>query len=219
MIAKRLARVALLSCVACAWVLLGASSPAAAKTRTAMFDRCVSTAVAIPDGPLTGTTAPNPIASFAVPVRVPRFRGKPQPGVVTAVDSAGVRISHADDGDLALFLVSPGGRGVSLVTYRDESSNDSGNGFGSGAASCSGSLVRFGDAFGRSITTPGNTGNDTPITGLFKPEQPLSTFVGGPARGFWTLLVEDLVGPDTGTINAVSLDITYRYKVKRKRRR
>jgi hypothetical protein len=199
--------------------LLASTSPAAARTKTATFNQCVSAAVAIPDGPPSPTsTVPNPIATFAVPVRVPRIKHRRQTGVVTSFNSAGVRIAHTDDGDLALILVSPGGKAITLSTYRDQSSDDSGNGYGSGTPSCAGSLVQFGDAFQTSISTPGNSGNGTPITGSFKPEQPLSTFVGGPARGFWTLIVEDLQSPDIGTINALSLNFTYRYKVKRKRR-
>ena len=84
---------------------------------------------------------------------------------------------------------------------------------------CSGSRVDFGDAFSTSITTPGNTGLDTPITGSFRPEQPLSTFVGGPARGFWTLIVQDVQAQDVGQINALSMSFTYRYKAKKKKKR
>jgi subtilisin-like proprotein convertase family protein len=152
-------------------------------------------------------------------VNVPKFKGKRQDGVVTGVDSVGVRISHDDDGDLLLFLVSPGGRAIALSTYRDQSTDNSGNGYGAGPANCSGSLVSFGDASAGSITTPGNTGNGTPITGSFRPEQPLSTFGGGPARGFWTLIVYDNFRNDVGQINALSLDLTYRYRTKAKRKK
>jgi hypothetical protein len=166
----------------------------------------------------------NPAASFAVAVKVPRFKGRRQDGTITAFHSAGVRISHTDDSDLALFLISPGGRAVALATYRDESTNlddqgrpaPSGDGFGSGAPGCSGSLVRFGDSFPASITAPGNKALDAPITGSFTGEQPLGTFVGGPARGLWTLVVQDIVFQDVGQINAFSLNFTYRYKVKTK---
>jgi hypothetical protein len=164
-----------------------------------------------------------------MPVSVPKFKGRSQNGTITAFNSAGVRISHTDDGDLALFLVSPGGRAVALATYRDQSTNvdpdpphdprPSGDGFGSGAASCSGSRVDFGDRFPTSITTPGNTALDAPITGSFSPEQPLSTFVGGPARGFWTLLVQDVQFQDVGQINALSLSFTYTYKANKKKKK
>ena len=65
----------------------------------------------------------------------------------------------------------------------------------------------------------GNTGLNAPITGAFSPEQPLSAFVGGPARGFWTLIVQDVQAQDVGQINALSLSFTYRYKAKKKKRR
>jgi hypothetical protein len=214
---KRSARWAPLVCAGVASLGLALSaSPAAARTKTTTLNRCMSAAVAIPDGPATAT-APNPAASFALGVRVPKFKGKPQGGVITAFNAAGVRISHRDDGDLSLFLVSPGGKVVALATFRDASTNNSGDGYGSGPASCSGSLVQFGDAFTTSITTPGNTGNDTPITGSFRPEQALSTFNGGPAKGFWTLIVQDTQPSDFGQINGLSLNFTYRYRVKSKK--
>jgi hypothetical protein len=223
MIKKRWCRLVLLGCLACAAALLVAPV-SVAKTKKATFNQCVSAAVTIPDGPPPGSAALNPAASFAVPVKVPRFKGRPQQGMVTAIHAVGVRISHTDDGDLALFLVSPGGKAVALATYRDQSTNvddegkplPSGDGYGSGPPSCAGSLVQFGDGFPTSIATPGNTGLDAPISGSFRPEQPLSAFVGDPARGFWTLIVQDIQNRDVGQINGLSLNFTYRYKVKKR---
>lgn len=211
------ARMAVIASIGClALAMLVGTPPAAAKTRTKTFSRCASVPVPIPDGP-TGNTDPNPDASLALPVTVPKFKHRRQNGMVTAINSVGVRISHSDDGDLALFLVSPGGRAIALATYRDASSNDSGDGYGSGPANCSGSLVQFGDAFSRSITTPGNAAATAPITGSFRPEQALSTFLGGPARGYWTLVVQDVAGGDLGQIDALSVNLTYRYKARRRR--
>jgi hypothetical protein len=223
---RHLVLIACVSCIGCGLIALPSS--AAAKTKQAGFNQCVNAALAIPDGPAPGSMALNPAASFPIFVNVPKFKGRPQNGAVTAFNSAGVRISHSDDGDLALFLVSPGGRAVALATFRDQSTNKdpdtgdsspSGDGYGSGAGSCSGSLVQFGDPFRIPIAAPGNTGLDAPITGSFKPEQPLSTFVGGPARGFWTLIAQDVQAHDIGQINAVSLSFTYSYKVKKKRKK
>ena len=228
---KRWAGLAPIACLALAVSLIAAAPAASAKTqtKTAQFARCVSTAVPIPDGPLDGSTATNPAASFAIFVKTPKFKGRPQSGTVTAIHSAGVRITHSDDGDLALFLVSPGGRAIALSTYRDQSTNPnpdpppdflpSGDGYGSGAADCSGSLVNFGDGFPTSIATPGNFGVNAPITGSFSPEQPLGTFVGGPARGFWTLIVQDVQFQDVGQIDALSLSFDYAYKAKKKRKK
>src|SRR5215813_11022611 len=121
----RPARAALCVCLGLAALGVLAAAPAGAKTRTKTFSRCVSVAVPIPDGP-AGSTDPSPDASLAIPVTVRKFKRRPQNGVVTAVNSVGVRISHGDDGDLAIFLVSPGGRAVALSTFRDASSNNSG---------------------------------------------------------------------------------------------
>jgi hypothetical protein len=212
MIKKRWARLVLHACAgAGALSLLALPAAATAKVKRATFSQCVNAAVAIPDGPAT-STAPNPAASFAIRVKVPKFRGRAQNGVITQFHAAGTRISHTDDGDLALFLVSPGGRAIALSTYRDQSTDTSGDGYGSGPFNCSGTIVQFGDQFPTPIAAPGNTGNDTPITGSFTPEQPLSTFIGGPARGFWTLIVQDIQPSDVGQINAFSLNFTYRYK-------
>ena len=224
---KRCNRLAVLGCLGLLSLVLALlpSAAAAAKKRTATFSRCANAAVTIPDGPADGSTATNPAAYFALPVGVPKFRGRQQNGTITAFHSAGVRISHTDDGDLALFLVSPGGRAVALSTFRDQSTNTdgmgspapSGDGYGTGPLNCSGGLVQFGDAFGTSITTPGNRALDAPIAGSFTPEQPLGTFVGGPARGFWTLIVQDVQAGDIGQINALSLSFTYRFKAKKRR--
>jgi subtilisin-like proprotein convertase family protein len=189
----------------------------AAKVKTAQFIECATTAVPIPDGPI-GPTDPNPAASFAVPVNVPKIKGKPQDGVVTGFNSVGVQITHTDDADLSLFLVSPGGRAVALATYRDDSSAG-GHGYGSGAPGCAGSRVDFSDRNPTSIATPGNTGANDPILGAFRPEQPLSTFVGGPARGFWTLIVQDVAAPDVGQINALAMSFDYQYRVKPHRKK
>jgi hypothetical protein len=221
-----------LACVAWAslWlVALPTAASAKAKQKTALFSQCVDAAVDIPDGPPPPFTALNPAASFAMFVPVHKFKGRPQSGRVTSIGSVGVRITHTDDSDLALFLVSPGGRAVALATYRDQSTNPnpkpppdflpSGDGYGSGAPNCSGNRVDFGDGFATSIATPGNTGIDAPIVGSFTPEQPLSTFVGGPARGFWTLIVQDIQFRDVGQINALALNFTYTYKAKKKKKR
>jgi hypothetical protein len=225
---KRSAQLAAAACVGLAslW-LLSMPTAAAGKTKQVQLVQCLSAAVNIPDGPPPPFMTPNPAASFALPVRVPKFKGRRQEGVVTRFNSVGVRISHTDASDLALFLVSPGGRVVALATYRDQSTNvdsegnpaPSGDGFGTGAPSCAGSRVDFGDRFRTSIATPGNTALDAPIAGAFSPEQPLSAFVGGPVRGLWTLIVQDIVFQDTGQINGLALSFEYRYKVKRKKRK
>jgi subtilisin-like proprotein convertase family protein len=196
-----------ISVVAVFAVLALAGSPALAKTKTKTktVTACVDANAAIPN---PGTT------SAVLNVAVPKNGKKVQSGTVTAVNSVGTRISHTDTGELDLTFVSPGGKAIALAS-EDETQNSPtvSTGFGSGAAGCAGSLVTFGDSFPTSISDPGTPSNQ-PITGSFKPRQPLAIFSGGPARGPWVLLVSDCCGgPDTGTLNAFSLNVTYTYKV------
>src|SRR3954452_12629192 len=213
---KRTSRIALLACAAFASLgLVFAVSPAAAKTKakkktvtkTATFNQCVSTASPIDD-------PESALASAAIPVSVPNFKGGVQDGVVTAITSAGVRLTHTSDGDLVITLVSPGGKVIPLAIGE----GSSGDGYGTGATSCSGSLVQFGDSFTTPISTPGNTGNN-PITGSFLPEQPLNQTLGGPARGNWILLVADEAQADVGSLDAFSLNFTYSYKAQVKKKK
>jgi subtilisin-like proprotein convertase family protein len=211
---NRFARLAVLACASIASLgLLVGPATAAAKskkktvTKTATFSQCVNTQSPIND-PVSA------LASAVIPVSVPNFKGGVQDGAVTAITSAGTRITHTSDGDLVLTLVSPGGKVIPLATGR----GGGGDGYGTGSTSCSGSLVQFGDAFTTPISTPGNTGNN-PITGSFKPEQPLNQVVGGPARGSWVLLVADEFTVDIGSINAFSLNFTYSYKAQVKKKK
>jgi subtilisin-like proprotein convertase family protein len=213
-------RLALLACVSVASLgLVAGASPAAAKTKTKTktFSQCTSFAIPIPDFPdhMATPNAPvNSTASASIPVSVPKFKGKPQDGVITALTDVNVRISHTFAGDLVLYLVSPGGRAVNLAYGR----GSTGDGYGNGAASCAGGSVLFGDAFPTPIATPGNTG-DNPIVGSFKPEQPLGALVGGPARGNWTLIATDIAHQDSGAINGFSLNFTYSYKTQAKKKK
>ncbi len=197
---RRLTRLGLV-CLTVAALSAVAASAAAAKTvtKTAAFNQCVSTAVP--------TVARGAIAA-TINVPVPKNGKKVQDGTVTAFTTVGTRITHTADNNLTLNLVSPAGKAIALATHR----GSSGDGFGTGEASCAGSQLLFGDTFGTPIATPGNTANN-PIVGAFKPEQPLSTFVGGPARGAWTLLVsDDATVHQPGSINAFSLSFTYTFK-------
>jgi subtilisin-like proprotein convertase family protein len=218
MIRKRSARMALLACAGLATLgLVAGASPAAAKTkkktvtRTATFSQCANVA-----SPITDQDTGNNVAAASIPVTVPAYKGVPQTGVVTGLSSVGTRITHTYDGDLNLTLVTPSGRFIQLAGYPTSGAgDDTGDGYGSGAANCSGSLVQFGDTFSTSAATPGNTGDD-PIVGQLKPLQPLSQAVGGQAAGAWTLLVYDGQGSDEGTLNAFSISLTYQYKAVQK---
>ena len=129
--------------------------------------------------------------------------GQPQTGSVTAFTTVDVRLTHAFDGDLLLLLVSPNGTTVTLAAKRGTTGDD----YGSGLASCSGTRTFFGDAF----ATPISMGTP-PFAGFFKPEQPLSSLVAGPAGGIWKLLVIDTADGDEGVLHAFSLNFTYSYK-------
>jgi subtilisin-like proprotein convertase family protein len=211
MIRKRSARGALLACagIAALGLAAGASSAAAkTKTKTATFSQCTNGAAPILDRLAN---------SLSVNVPVPKNGKKPQTGTVTSFSSAAIRISHTYDGDLNIYLVSPAGRAVPLVTERGPNRD----GFGTGPADCTGSLVSFSDAFATptSDITSGSSTEVDPITGQFKPEAPLSSFVGGPAKGLWTLVVQDCCDQDVGSINAVSLQFTYTYKAPAKKKK
>jgi len=189
--------------------LTAAASPATAKTvtKTATFNQCVNPAAAIFDEKSTSAT-------LFVPV--PKNGRKVQSGTVTAVNSAALRITTLSASDLDISLISPGGRVIGLAIGR----GGSGDGFGSGTPNCTGQLVAFSDSFAIPIADTPNVGSD-PVTGSFKPEQPLSSFAGGPARGFWTLLVTDCCGGATtsGSVDAFSLNLTYKYKKPKKKKK
>jgi len=211
---KHAVRLGVLACasVASLGLIAGVSSAAAKSkkktgTKTATVNQCVNSTSAIldPNDAVTPATA-------VVPITVPAYRGVPQTGVVTAINSIGVRITHTYDGDLGLTLISPSGRLVHLaLSPNNLAADNSGDGYGTGAQSCTGSLVQFGDQFSVSAATPGNTSND-PIIGSLKPLEPLSALAGSQAAGGWTLVVNDNATTDEGTLDALSVNLTYQYK-------
>jgi subtilisin-like proprotein convertase family protein len=229
MIKKRSARVALLACAGIASLgLVAGVSTAAAKTKvkkrtvtqTATFNQCVS--VASPISSTNSAANPNPnnpqVGVGNIPVTIPPYRGLPQDGAITGISQVGVRISHTFNSDLSVLLVAPGAHAVPLSVGR----GGNGDGYGTGATSCGGSLVQFSDAFGTPIGTLTDT-DVNPILGQFKPERPLAGLNGTQARGNWQVLVTDGASSDDGSLNAVSLTFTYTFltevkvKVKKKK--
>src|SRR5262249_42193466 len=106
-----------------------------------------------------------------------------QTGNITYV-SVNVNINYPRDSDLILTLVGPGGQMITLANQRGgNSANFTNTTFDDGA------------------TTPIGAGTG-PFTGIFKPEQPLSTFnglAGTSLNGAWKLIVTDKV-PGQGGI-------------------
>ena len=182
--------------------LAGTPALAKTKTKTKTFSQCVDANKPIGEQSLV---------SAVINVPVPKNGKKVQNGVVTAAQ-AGTRITFPHAGLLDLALVSPGGKVIALASEEGEPMTTV-DGFGTGAAGCTGSLVTFGDSFPASIASPGNADNG-PISGQFKPRQPFATFNGGPARGPWVLLVTNCCtgSENTGVLNAFSLNVTYTYK-------
>lgn len=100
-----------------------------------------------------------------------------------------VAITHTWVADLDIDLVGPNGASINLMT-------------GQCGALDNVDVTFDDDGFGVSCTTP------IAVTGTVAPEDPLAGFNGGGGNGTWTLLVDDLVGGDDGTIDAFSVNIT-----------
>jgi subtilisin-like proprotein convertase family protein len=120
-----------------------------------------------------------------------------------------VRISHAFDADLDIYLVSPRAEFVRLSTDNGGSGND----YGSGAADCTGTFTMFDDP----ATTPINAGTPpavAPFAGSFKPQEPLTAFKGAKRKGTWQLLVSDDDATITGSLHCWQLTIASKAKKK-----
>ncbi|MFT5324045.1 MAG: subtilisin-like proprotein convertase family protein [Planctomycetaceae bacterium] len=98
-------------------------------------------------------------------------------------------ITHAFDGDLRVFLISPAGTRVELFTDL----GGSGQGF---------TATVLDDESDISITT-----ERAPFTGRFRPEGTLSDFDGESIAGVWTLEITDTFFLDGGTLNSWSLNV------------
>jgi autotransporter-associated beta strand protein len=92
------------------------------------------------------------------------------------------------DSDLNLSLISPDGTTVPLST-----ANGAGANFGSGSADAS--RTTFDDSAATAITA-----GSPPFVGTFRPQSPLSAFIGTSPNGAWRLHIQDSFGsgsPDT----------------------
>ncbi len=137
---------------------------------------------------LDATDLPQAILDSTNPVTVSNVTA-PTGG---AVWSAAVRIDlvHTYDADLDISLTSPSGAALNLSS--DNGSN--------------------GDNYTQTYLTdlgPGVIGtagfNTAPFTGFYRPEQAFSTLAGALPGGTWSLIVDDDLGGDVGTLNTFTL--------------
>lgn len=127
---------------------------------------------------------PVPIADNTTQFAPITVVGVPVAEVITVTIGPGCGITHTFNGDLDIYLRAPSGALVELST-------DNGGG---GDNYCD---AVFSDAAATSITSA-----LAPMTGTWRPEQPLSTLSAEPANGEWRLVVTDDAGVDTGQINS-----------------
>lgn len=106
-----------------------------------------------------------------------------------------INIQHPSVGDLELVLVSPGGTSVTLSDNR-------------GGAGDNFTQTTFDDSALVSIITV--TAADAPFTGRFRPEMPLSAFIGNQEAGNWQLIVRDTVtNEQMGTLVSFQVNVEY----------
>jgi subtilisin-like proprotein convertase family protein len=126
------------------------------------------------------TTTTSTLALPALPV-----------GQVIADLNLTLNITHTYTGDLSIFLISPSGTRVRLISE---------------------TLARSGDDFQGTVfddqAAIAITAGNPPFIGTFRPEQAFSAFRGQDTLGNWVLEINDNFGGDTGTLNSWSLDIT-----------
>ena len=109
-------------------------------------------------------------------------------GTANILDQVDIDITHTWAGDINVTLIAPDGTTSANLT--------SGNG---------GSADDYtGTQFRDDAATPITDGT-APFTGVFQPEEPLSTFNGVDADGTWTLNFCDSANGDVGTFNSWSI--------------
>ena len=170
------------------------AAPAGAKTRTHSSGP-INASIPEPSYPLGGAGG---VGTAADTIRV-NTRGK-----ITDVDVA-LRISHTYDEDLEVWLMSPAGAIIKLVLRRGAD----GDNFGEGSLGCGGSFTVLDDE----ASLPIGSGV-APLSGSFRPDQPLSRLNGGRAKGSWTLLVLDAIPGDTGVLHCWELTIASKARKK-----
>lgn len=141
----------------------------------------------------SGSTSANP--TVALPLAIPDSGTLEIPIVVNRDGSVSdlnlfVFLEHFHVGDLVLKLRSPAGRTVTLVERRGTD--------GSGYRG-----TTFDDEAVGLVSKA-----KSPFLGAVRPEESLAAFDGQPARGVWTLIVEDRSPGKTGRVTELRLDIS-----------
>ncbi|MCO4768472.1 MAG: proprotein convertase P-domain-containing protein [Deltaproteobacteria bacterium] len=104
-----------------------------------------------------------------------------------------IDITHTWLDDLDIFLVSPDGVSVEIVTDIGSSGDDFTN-----------------TVFDDQAATPiPDSSSEAPFTGTYQPEGSLAAFNGGTVDGVWTLEITDDAGGDNGTLNSWTIDLQY----------
>jgi len=151
--------------------------------------------VPIPDNTPGGVTIPLPVSGIAGTIAGIRFRigGTACSGNSPATGNG---INHSWIGDLELDLISPQGTIVRLKPVQNGVVNIVGPNL------CQ---VVFDDDATQAVGS--FTINGGPYTGSWRPNQPLSTFLGENPNGTWQFEVSDLFDQDTGNVREFSMQI------------
>jgi subtilisin-like proprotein convertase family protein len=148
-------------------------------------------AVAIPDVSTLGASVTIPVSGFGYASKV-RF-SIDGTTCTTTIGATTVGIDHTFTGDLTGTLTAPSGASARLFQRVG----------GTGNNLCQ---VVFDDAATRSFQTV--TASLAPFTGTWKPFEPLSGLLEAAADGDWTFKVTDGARLDTGSLRAVSIELT-----------
>lgn len=108
-----------------------------------------------------------------------------------------VRLDHAADQEVDLYLVSPKGKVIQLST--NNGGDFGGQDYGTGADNCTGTPTVFDDE----ATTPIFDG-EPPFAGTFKPEQRLAGLDRSSQKGTWRLIIGDNSAAPRGSSSAGS---------------
>jgi subtilisin-like proprotein convertase family protein len=112
-----------------------------------------------------------------------------------------VDISHTWISDLEVYIIPPGGTFAddAIRLWNNECTVSAGPGYNNFAVT----FDDEGEAF------PGVNGCSDDFTGVYIPDQSLSTLSGLEAQGEWELFIVDFFNGDTGTLNNWSIEICY----------